>query len=283
VVLHGTGAGAAITPEMVDFGRRFGFVFIAHAIGDANRSARVERRFHYAQNNFLAGRTFADLADLNVQAAAFCDRVNRTANRHLKAAPIELFAAELPALSALPPVVPEVYQVAYRIVDVEGYVHVGGNTYSVPYELIGRQVEIRESLSQVRVYLGPREVAAHPRAVPNGGQRITDKRHRPGRSHNGRRSEQPLPEERRLREATPLLDAYVEKLRRKAPGRGAAMVRRLHRMYNEYPQDAFLAAVHEADRYGMLDLARLETMVLRALAGRLFPLETAAGQEGRHE
>ena len=286
VVLHGSGANAVITPEMVDFGRRFGFSFIAHAIGDANRSARVERRFHHAENNFLVGRTFADFADVNAQAESFCSRINRKTQRRIKATPLELFVTEQPTLSPLPPVVPPVYRVKYRVVDVEGYIHLGGNTYSVPYELIGRQVEIRESLSQVRVCHGPREVATHARVQDKRGSRITDKRHRPSRSTAGRRSRQPLPEERCLRSADPLLDAYVDKLRKKSPGRGAAAVRRLHRMYNEYPEGAFMAAVREAHKYGMVDLSRLEKMVLKALAGRLFPIEHLADvdvQEDSHE
>ena len=43
VVLRGTGRDMVPVPEMAAFGERFGFEFVAHAIGDANRSARVER------------------------------------------------------------------------------------------------------------------------------------------------------------------------------------------------------------------------------------------------
>ena len=94
VVASGTGARMVPAPEMAAFAERFGFVFRAHEKGDANRSARVERPFHFIEHNFLAGRTFADLADLNAQARAFCDKVNATPKRHLHASPRELFAAE---------------------------------------------------------------------------------------------------------------------------------------------------------------------------------------------
>jgi len=88
--------------------------------GDANRSARVERPFHFIEHNFLAGRRFADLADLNAQARAFCDKVNATHKRHLHASPRELFAAEHAHLRPLPLFVPEVYALHHRLVDVEG-------------------------------------------------------------------------------------------------------------------------------------------------------------------
>jgi transposase len=58
VVLRGTGSEMIAVPEMEAFGERFGFRFVAHERGDANRSARVERPFSFIENNFLAGRTF---------------------------------------------------------------------------------------------------------------------------------------------------------------------------------------------------------------------------------
>src|SRR3990170_3907776 len=58
VVLRGSGREMVPVPEMAAFGERFGFEFVAHAIGNANRSARVERPFWFIENNFLAGRTF---------------------------------------------------------------------------------------------------------------------------------------------------------------------------------------------------------------------------------
>src|ERR1051326_2417377 len=51
--------------EMAACGERFGFRFVAHAIGNANRSARVERPFWFIENNFLAGRAFSGWEDLN--------------------------------------------------------------------------------------------------------------------------------------------------------------------------------------------------------------------------
>ena len=47
VVLRGTGREMIPVPEMAAFAERFGFQFGAHEIGDANRSARVERPFHF--------------------------------------------------------------------------------------------------------------------------------------------------------------------------------------------------------------------------------------------
>src|SRR5271165_4221085 len=82
VVLRGTGREMIPVPEMEAFAERLGFRFVAHAIGDANRSARVERPFWFIENNFLAGRTFASWEDVNQQARQWCDKVNSTYKKH---------------------------------------------------------------------------------------------------------------------------------------------------------------------------------------------------------
>src|SRR5271167_3744744 len=90
VVLRGTGREMIPVPEMEAFAERFGFDFVAHERGDANRSGRVERPFSFIENNFLAGRTFASWEELNQQARQWCDRVNSTYKKHIRAVPREL-------------------------------------------------------------------------------------------------------------------------------------------------------------------------------------------------
>ena len=69
VVLRGSERDMVPVPEMAAFGERFRFRFVAHAIGDANRSARVEKtRFSFIEGNFLARRTFSSCQDLNQRA-----------------------------------------------------------------------------------------------------------------------------------------------------------------------------------------------------------------------
>ena len=55
VVQRGSGRDMVPVPEMAAFGERFGFQFVAHAIGNANRSGRVERPLS-AQSSFMHSR-----------------------------------------------------------------------------------------------------------------------------------------------------------------------------------------------------------------------------------
>ncbi len=272
VVLHGTGAHMVPVPEMAAFAERYSFEFHAHRIGDANRSGRVERPFNFIQKNFLAGREFADWQDLNAQARAWCDRVNRTYKKHIRAIPHELFAAEHPHLKPLPIWVPEVYRLHHRIVDVEGYVAVQTNRYSVPTAWIGRQVEVRESKDKIEIQCGPRESVCHGRVIDAIAKRITLPEHRPARGKGIHRSDS-RPEEKTLEQLVPEIASYVETVKKRGRKYLTLALRQLVRMAREYPRDAFLSAVAEAAHYGLYDLDRVERMILRRIASDYFQLD----------
>jgi hypothetical protein len=272
VRLKGTGKDMVPVPEMVSFGLRFGFAFVAHEVGDANRSARVEGPFNHVDKNFLAGREFRDWTDINEQGRQWCDKVNAAYCRALHGSRRELFAAERVALKPLPDFVPEVYVLHQRIVDAEGYVSVRRNRYSVPYKLIGRQMEVRESKQRIDVFDGPRLVASHRRLIDSSdATHITLPEHRPPRGE-GRPKRGPVPEEAELLLAEPALAAYVDGLKKHAFGRGVRALQRLLRMVREYPREALRSAVGEAERFGLYDLDRLERMVLRQIANDYFLL-----------
>jgi hypothetical protein len=276
VVASGTGARMVPAPEMAAFAERFHFTFRAHEKGDANRSARVERPFHFVETNFLVGRKFTDLGDLNAQARTWCDKVNATYKDHLHASPRELFATERPHLQPLPLFIPEVYALHHRLVDVEGYVNVHGHRYSVPYLLIGRQMEIRETKDRIDVYHGPRLVASHGKVFSRTFLRVTVPEHRPPRGQ--RPSTQPVPEEPLLAQADPPVPAYAAALKQRSGGRGALALRRLLVLYREYPRTAFLHAVTLAQQYGLFDLDRLERLTLRVIAKDYFILSDDDGE-----
>ena len=269
IVATGTGRDMVPAPEMAAFGERYGFEWIAHAVGDANRSAPVERPFDHIDNNFLAGRTFASWEDLNAQAIEWCNRVNATHKRRLHASPRELFVTERAHMTPLPSWVPEVYALHHRIIDMEGYVNVHRNRYSAPWKLMGRQVEVRETKERIEIFDGPRKVASHKRELEPTDARVTDPAHRPPR-HEGVFARRVISaEESRLTARMPETQAYVALLKKR--GRGTTRdIRWLLRMVDDYPGGAVRAALEEATRYGMTDLERFERMVLRRIMRDFF-------------
>ena len=271
VVLRGTGREMVPVPEMAAFAERFGFQFVAHELGDANRSARVERPFWFIERNFLAGRRFASWQDLNQQARQWCDRVNATYKKHIRAVPRELFAVERQHLKPLPVWIPEVYRLHERIVDVEGYVALQSNRYSVPFTWIGRRVEVRETKDQVVIQLDARNLVTHQRVAEAEYKRITLAAHRPPRDPSSPRPN-PHPEEQLIVQAVPEISDYVTALKQRSRKLVLLALRQLLRLVREYPREPLLAAVHEAAHYGLYDLDRVERMILRRVASNYFLL-----------
>ena len=271
VVLRGSGRRMEPVPEMASFAERLGFQFVAHEIGDANRSARVERQFHFIENNFLAGRTFSTWADLNTQARQWCDRVNATYKKHLRAIPRELYAIERLHLKPLPAWIPEVYRLHQRIVDTEGYVSLHSNRYSVPATFIGRRVEVRETRDRIEIELDARRIVTHARLL-SADQRVTLAEHRPPRGAGLKRGA-PHPDEEAILHIAPEIAPYVECLKQKGRKVIGLALRQLLRMLREYPREPFLGAIAEAAQYGLYDLDRVERMVLSRVQRDFFLLE----------
>jgi hypothetical protein len=269
VVLHGTGKGMVPVPEMEAFARRLNFTFIAHEKGDANRSARVERPFSFIEKNFLAGRKFVDFADANRQAREWCDKVNAKFRRSLSASSNELYIVERAAMRRLPLWRPEIYVLHQRVVDLEGNIHVDGHIYSVPWQLIGKAVEVRETKDTIRVFVGPREVAVHDKVIATTRQRRTLPEHRPPRGQSAA-AVTPLPEERELADAGAPFAGYATALKKRVGPRWPVALRRLAQMRRDYPGVPLSAAIETATHYGLYDLDRLERMILRNVATAYF-------------
>lgn len=278
VIAHGTGKDAQPAQTLRILGERFGFYFEAHAVGDANRSARVERRFHYIENNFYPGRSFVDLADLNAQLRDWCTAVNNKPRRGLPRTPAELLAAERGALRPLPLHVPEVYEPHRRRVGVDGYVTLHTNRYPVADMLVGRELDVHEAVDHVRLFDGHKLVAQYDKAEHGRYQRVPvpDGMHRRGLRVSPR---PPSHQEQVLRAVDPVVGKLVDALKKRDGGRALKAMRRLHRMYLDYPTPTLLQVVREVEPYGLIDLERIERLVLGHLRGEFFRLPQRDDEE----
>jgi Mu transposase, C-terminal domain len=273
VVLRGTGKTMIPVPEMEAFSQRFGFLWKAHEIGDANRKAHVERSFHHFETNFLSGRSFEDFRDLNHKALQWCKRKNSSYKRHLKAKPIELYALETMRLRPLPAHIPEPYRIHHRTVSVEGYVSIDTHKYSVPPDWTGRQVQVRETQETIYIEISPsKPTVIHQRVIdPNYGK-TTLAEHRIRRGQDRKRKQKGR-EEKILLEIAPELAPYIEQLRQKANKQTTLALRQLLRLVREYPREPLQSAVKRAHHYGLYDLDRVESLLLRFIADEYFQLD----------
>jgi len=271
LVVQGAGPDARIAPEIRQIGTLFGMAFVPHTVGHPNRKARVERPFYYVERNFLVGRTFRDWKDLNQQGIDWCINVSdKKHKRALKMAPEQAYIMEKPFLKPLPVYIPPVYVTCYRIVDIKGYIHLDTNRYSVPYQLIGEQVEVHKHQEKVLIYQGRKKVAQHQRVVDKRNRRTTDASHKVRRVRGARQTSSK--EERALKGNDPILDSYMMHLKKRCHGRGVVKFRKLLELKRTYPEDAFMTAIRKAFKYGLYDLARLEKLIISFIAGNYFNL-----------
>ncbi len=190
------------------------------------------------------------------------------------ARPIDLFVAEAPALRPLPIHVPEPYRIHTRTVDESGYVHLHTNRYSVTTDLIDREVTVFETKNQVRIFDGHKLVCEHVRERDRAAKRLTLSAHKGDherwRHHEKTPSERPT--EAAMRASSAPLRAMVDALKTKHGGRATRALQRLHRMWLDYPQEPMDRALTRALEHGLLDLARIERLVLQHVAGDFFRL-----------
>jgi transposase len=170
ILAGGSGSNALIAPEMVMFLQFFGSHFIAHAIGHSDRKARVERPFFFVERNFIPGRRFESIDDLNQQALKWCCEIaNQKIKRVLGMAPEAAYIQEKPYLLPLPAVIPEVYELHHRIPDNYGFVNLETHRYSVPQKYIGKKMDVYKYEHTIEIYSQHVCVAKHARLT---GERL---------------------------------------------------------------------------------------------------------------
>jgi hypothetical protein len=270
LVVAGAGREAVIAPEMAAFARTLGFGFRAHRVEHPDRKGRIERPFAWIEGNFLAGRSFVDFDDLNRQALGWCrDVANQKVKRVLGMSPEAAYAMEKQHLQSLPSVMPPVYEVLERVVDLYGYVSVDTNRYSVPERFVGQTVSVYKHPKEIRITRRGAEIARHPRLMG-----VRDARHTLPLHHSTptRASRAPVVEDQLLRGDHPTLERYAAALKQRAHGRGVRALRRLLELKRTYPTGPFLAAVDQALHFGLFDLQRVETLILKHVAGDFFNL-----------
>jgi transposase len=172
----------------------------------------VERANGYLETSFLPGRLFASPADFNGQLAGWLDgTANLRTVRSIAGRPADLLAADLAAMTALPPAAPAT-GLAQRVrLGRDYYVRVDTADYSVDPQAIGRLVDVAASPQVVTVRCDGQVIASHPRSWAKNAV-VTDPAHQAAAA--------------RMRQALALDRAARERDRRHADGH-AVMLRAL--------------------------------------------------------
>jgi transposase len=261
--LRGTGKNAVIVPEMEQFAKQYGFTFVCHEKGHANRKAGNERSFRTVETNFFPGRTFESLEDLNQQA--FDWATNRMANRPLSKTgliPAQAFEYEKAYLKKLPPYITPPYLFLGRGTDQYGYVSVDGNFYWVP----GTKrfdVDVLQFSDHIKIYRN-RKLLAQYELPPDGvkNEKFWPEGYPPPPNQPKNRKKPTAREEQKLRASAEQVDAYLDFALKSMGREKHRFIRGLYGLYEKIALPLFIKTIERTLKYRITDMETIERIAL---------------------
>ena len=237
-----------INPEFKAFAEKFGFKVIILPPGAKDRHGIVERPFHYIQNNFLAGRQFSDLEDLNRRGDLWRLQVaNVRIHGTLRERPHDRLQRERPFLNPLPRILTNTYyREVERLIQRDFSVAIDTNRYSASPELVGKRAKIRLYEEYLELWVDERMDCRHVYC-------------------EGRHQRQVLPEHeaafKELSSQSTLLEnafmrigevakSYYEGLKKERGNAAGYHLQRILKLADRYGSDVVAGALSYAQRYG---------------------------------
>jgi transposase len=264
-------------PGYVAFAAHYGFRPDFCEAADPESKGMVENLVGYAKSDLvIPAGGWLNLDTANQDARIWCDEVNGRIHSEIVAVPDVRLVAERNVLRPLPSLRPAVAPIAVRKVDRLRTVRYGCARYSVPGDLIGRQVELAVHAGELVISLRGREIARH-RVVGPGEMSLHD-------DHYGRPAHQPV---RAIRPRSPAeiafcsLGSVAEAFLRAAAASGtprlAQELAAIAELRRAHGSEALVAALERAltfRRYGAADIRSIlhagsGTAALRAPGERL--------------
>lgn len=167
---NGTGKNAVFSPQMQSFAKPYGFQWLAHEKGHANRKAGKERNFWTVETNFLPGRKFESIEDLNHQAFEWStNRYARRPQSKTRLIPVMLFEQEKPDLIKLPGYIEPPSLPLKRSMDRYGYIAFDANYYWIPGKTLTKNITVIQYPDYIAIYPPEKPVIEYP--LPPWGTR----------------------------------------------------------------------------------------------------------------
>jgi transposase len=181
VVLHRIGSAVQFNPRFLAFSAHYLFDPSPCNVRSPHEKGRVEKTVAYVKSNFLSGRTFLSLTDLNHQAFLWRDQVaNCRIHGAIGKRPIALFVEqEKSLLIPLPKTDFDTRLVLGVKSSSQFLVHFETNRYSVPFAYASRMLTLKADDQWVSIYEKENLIAQHPRSYQRY-QVIEDPRHSKG-------------------------------------------------------------------------------------------------------
>jgi transposase len=161
-----------INPTYLDMSRHYGTVVIPARVARPRDKAKVESAIGVAERWIVAAlrnHTFFSLEELNRAISEKLIEFNNRKFQKMDATRRELFEKiDRPALKPLPLDPYEYAEWKKARVNVDYHIEIEGHYYSVPYQLVKEQVDVRLTSATAEVLFKNRRVASHKRDYRRG-------------------------------------------------------------------------------------------------------------------
>jgi transposase len=274
--LRGVGYSAEMNKEMASFGRRYGFEFICHEIKHSNRKAGNERAFWTTETNFLPGRTFKDLVDLNTQAHqwAMVERAKK-ANSKTKLIPAETFEIEKPYLAKVPIDLPEPMLIHNGAINPYGWVEFKTNFYWIPGKY-RHSVKIIEQSTLLKFYREKELLVSYTKAMqdvrgmsfsPKGSDPSSKAKHYP-------RVRSTHTQEKEIEKISESSKGYLKFILEESKGISKPIfIRALYHFSHQISKELFIKTIERSHKYKIINIDTIEKIAeqLLNLEGQSLP------------
>lgn len=263
----------ALNRSYRELARHFGFKVDPAPPYAPMKKGKVESGVKYVKNNFF--KTYGQDLDAQELQIRLTEWVQRTAGQRIHGTtatrPLQLFVArERDALRPLPAVRFEPTMWKSATVHRDAHVQFDKALYSVPWNLVGKQVMVRATKASVFIFCSDLRVATHSRVSP--GTRQTHEPHLPKHRADLRHRSRPYWEERAAALGEDVRQ-YIEEVfdtddvlyqLRKVQG--------IVTYLEDFPAHRAQAACRRARFYGNYSKAAIKTILTKGLEQRPLPV-----------
>jgi hypothetical protein len=280
---RGTGKDAVMVPEMEAFAKQYGFRFVCHEKGHANRKAGEERSFWTVETNFFPGRRFQSLEDLNRQAFQWAtERMEHRPLTKSRLIPAQVFEHERHHLVQLPAHLPPPYRVHQRDTDQYGYAAFDGNYYWVP-GTDRDEVQIFEYADNLKIYRHGECVAEYRLAADGVHNKAFSPEGMPKPARQPSNRKKPADEEeKRLRAISASVDDYLN-FALHAGIQRHRFLRELFALSRRTTPTAFAQTIERALHYRITDIGALERIARLWITQETIDISSIDVDERFHE
>jgi transposase len=183
VIAHGKWDDPRLNKNYQELAEHYGTAIIPARIRSPKDKPNAEGTVRHVSTwvtAALRNEQFFSLAELNQAVKERMETFNRMPFQKKEGSRLEIFRdEELPLLAHLPAAPYELAEWKKLTVQFNYHISCDGMLYSVPYEYIKKQVDIRETDKVVEIFYGSQRIASHVRLYGRKGQYSTVVEHMP--------------------------------------------------------------------------------------------------------